>query len=345
MAWCARGPAEELEKEKEPEKSKGLLDSLNLSGRTLGGKQLWNDDLVCHDWRIQRNVLTGTCRLIDGADVRQAWGTFEHCERTFEKLRERKNIEPMRGRVVVLLHGLGRSRSAMAGISQHLVTEGKLNVVSVGYASTRADIHKHAERLGRILSRMNEVTQLDFVAHSMGNIVLRRYMAMQLDKKTRQPCAATIGRVVMLCPPNHGAQAAERLAPVNAVRFVGGPAFEQLGPEWASFKGSLAAPKCEFGILAGGRSDDEGYNPLIAGDDDMVISVATTKLAGARDYCVVPAPHTLFMDDKAVRQYTLNFLRDGHFVTKESRRALTADDEPKRTIDPKALEQPPAGER
>ena len=69
-----------------------------------------------------------------------------------------------------------------------------LKVISIGYASTRADIHEHAATLGRVLARMKDVTQLDFVAHSMGNIVLRRYMAMQMNEKTRQPCPATIGR-------------------------------------------------------------------------------------------------------------------------------------------------------
>ncbi|MFP6611160.1 MAG: hypothetical protein VB835_02530 [Pirellulales bacterium] len=343
---CAIGLSEESGQAGDlPAKPKGLFGGFSLPGRTLGGRQLWEDNIVCHDWRVQRNVLTGTYRLIDGDDVRQAWGTFKHCERTFNKLREKNNIEPMRGRVVVLLHGLGRSRSSMAGIGAHLAKAGKLNVVSIGYASTRADIHKHAACLGRILARMNEVTQLDFVAHSMGNIVLRRYMAMQLAKNTRQPCAATVGRIVMLCPPNHGAHAAERLAPVDVIRFVGGPAFEQLGREWSRFKGSLVVPKCEFAILAGGRSDGEGFNPLIPGDDDMVISVATTKLAAASDFCVVNSAHTLFMDNKIVQQYTLNFLRNGYLVTRESRRPLTPEDEPNRTIDPKRLEASPAGAR
>ena len=36
---------------------------------TLGGMQFWADELFFHQWRIQRNVITGHCRLLDGKDL------------------------------------------------------------------------------------------------------------------------------------------------------------------------------------------------------------------------------------------------------------------------------------
>ena len=45
-----------------PESS--LLERLNE--QTLGGVLLWGDELFFHDWRIQRHVITGHCRLLDG---------------------------------------------------------------------------------------------------------------------------------------------------------------------------------------------------------------------------------------------------------------------------------------
>ena len=33
--------------------------------KTLGGRQLWGDVAVFHDWRIQKNILTGHYRLLD----------------------------------------------------------------------------------------------------------------------------------------------------------------------------------------------------------------------------------------------------------------------------------------
>ncbi len=303
-------------------------DAPSLFAQTFGGKQLWDDHLVFYDWRIQRNTLTGNFRLLDGADRRRAWGSFEHCEKTLDSLREKQKLEPMHGRVVILVHGLGRSRASMTGMSDFLTLQGDMQVISVGYASTRADVNDHAATLGKIISRLGDVEQIDFVAHSLGNIVVRRYLALQADEQTRQPCAAKFGHFVMLCPPNHGAVAADGLAPSEAVRLVAGPAIDQLGRGWKEFGKTLATPTFPFGILAGGRGDGEGFNPVLEGDDDMVIRVATTKLAGAADFCVVPSPHTFFMDDKAVRLYTLSFLQHGYFVTAKSRHTLTEADEP-----------------
>jgi hypothetical protein len=81
----------------------------------------------------------------------------------------------------------------------------------------------------------------------------------------------------------------------------------------------LTIPSCEFGILAGGRGDDIGRNPLLDGDDDFVVSVAETRLAGARDFMVVPALHTVIMDHPAVQEYTVRFLQQGFFQSAERR--------------------------
>ena len=53
---------------------------LNLVSPTLGGKQFWSDELVFHDWRIQRHVYTDHYRLLDDKDQRRAWGTWKHCK-------------------------------------------------------------------------------------------------------------------------------------------------------------------------------------------------------------------------------------------------------------------------
>ena len=58
-----------------------------------------------------------------------------------------KNIEPVRGKVVVLLHGLGATRFAMEGLGKYLETEGGYSIVNVTYASTRADLQRDAAQL------------------------------------------------------------------------------------------------------------------------------------------------------------------------------------------------------
>ena len=51
--------------------------------QTLGGMQFWADEVVFHDWRIQRNVITQHYRLLDGDDVRIKSGTHASCQARF----------------------------------------------------------------------------------------------------------------------------------------------------------------------------------------------------------------------------------------------------------------------
>ena len=90
-------------------------------------------------------------------------------------------------------------------------------------------------------------------------------------------------------------------------------------------KQNLATPRGEFGIIAGGTGSDEGHNPLLEGDDDLVVSVAETRLAGARDFLVVPALHTVIMDDPTVQECTSRFLQAGYFRSEEARCPIPPD--------------------
>ena len=50
-----------------------------------------------------------------------------------------------------------------------------------------------------------------------------------------------------------------------------------------------------------------------------MVSVEETRLASAHDFAVLPVFHTYMMDNEKVRQYTLRFLQEGHFVSEEER--------------------------
>ena len=92
--------------------------------------------------------------------------------------------------------------------------------------------------------------------------------------------------------------------------------------KWEELNAKLTVPSCQFGIIAGGGPNGGGRNPLIPGDDDLVVRVDETKLPGARDFAVVPAIHRFIMDDKQVQKFTLSFLKNGHFVSDYERRPI-----------------------
>lgn len=287
----------------------------NVKQRTLGGAQFWTDQLHVQGWRIQRNVLTKTSRVLDGDDVRHAWGTSEQCAVAFDRIRQQRNLKPAAGKVVIALHGLVRTRRSMDGLCEFLDKKGGFTTINMSYASARDSIENHAKALASVVDGLDPAAEIYLVAHSMGNLVIRHFLA---DLPRTDP---RLRRIVMLTPPNHGSAIAERFQKTLIFKLVWGESGEQIA-NWAKLEKRLATPSCQFGIIAGGRNDADGLNPLINGDDDFVVTVAETRLAGAHDFEVLPVYHGSIMFDERVREHTLRFFQHGHFVSAAKRQPI-----------------------
>jgi pimeloyl-ACP methyl ester carboxylesterase len=282
----------------------------NLPLPTFGGKQFWADRLHFRGWRVQQHIVTGHCRLLDPRSIRRAWGSFEECAERLEAAKSRLGLPPYAGEVVVALHGLFRAATSMARLCRYLHDAAGFDCCNVSYPSTRADLAAHAANLASIIAGLAGAERVHFVGHSLGNIVVRRYLAVR--EKVDADALPPVGRVVMIAPPNQGAQLARRLARLGLLHVVLGKAFTALGGERASFEAELATPR-EFGIIAGSRGRDCGYNPLLVGDDDLIVSVEETRLEGAADSLVLPAMHAFIMNHAEVQRQTAYFFRHGRF--------------------------------
>lgn len=302
-----------------PEPTQGFL---NVNAPTTGGKQFWCDQLLFHDWRIQQNVVTGHYRLLDGKDKRHAWGTFAHCRQKLDEIRRDQQLPAMSGKAVVVLHGLGRTRSSMNKMARYLGEHGGYTVVSVTYASTRRDIAAHAKALHQIIDNLDGIEEINFVAHSLGNVIIRHYLGDRTDRKNGRQGDPRIGRIVMLAPPNNGAQLAVRLKDNPLAKAILGRSTQELSDGWKELETRLATPQADFGVIAGGKGKGKGRNPLLEGDDDLVVAVGETKLPGARDFMIAPVLHTFIMNDKEVQEATLRFLEHGHFISEEKRQPI-----------------------
>ena len=286
--------------------------NLNLVMPTMGGTQIWTDELVHGEYRIQRNVLTGHYRLLDDQDKRLAWGTIDQCQTRFEQVSAERKVPPVRGKVVILLHGLGRSKAVVQPIGEYLREKGGYTTICMNYASMREGVEQHAQALARVVDHLQDVEELNFVCHSLGNIVVRHYLA---DEARRPPSTKRppLKRIVMLGPPNNGALIARRLQGTGLFELIAGRSGQALGNGWDDLVGNLATPACEFGIIAGGKGNEKGNNPLLPGDDDLVVTVAETRLAGAADFMIVSRRHSSLLKDEDVQAATLRFLKQGCF--------------------------------
>jgi pimeloyl-ACP methyl ester carboxylesterase len=269
----------------------------------------WSDALVQHDWRLQARPTDGRCRILDPADTVVREGTAEECRTAFERLDRQGTIPTVQGPTVLVLHGLGEGRASMRPLVEHLRQTLDATVLFFGYASTQADIETHGRSLGGVIAGLPEAARISFVGHSLGNLVVRRWMTLAHESDL-----ARIDRMVMLGPPNQGSDLARRVAGVQFLAGLAEGAARDLVVDWHKVAPQLAVPPCEFGIVAGGRGDSSGYSPLLEGDDDAVVRVEETRLDGAHDFLLLPVHHAAMLRDPKVQRATEAFLKAGRFA-------------------------------
>lgn len=284
---------------------------------TLGGRQFWADVYLYAGWRIQENVLTGHARLIDPGDARHAWGRYRHCHDVFREIRRAGRMAPAGRDLVLLLHGLGRTKGSLARLAAALGAAG-YEVAGLSYPSTRRGIAGHADRLARLLDALEGTQRVSFVTHSLGAMVVREALSRAGDWRRR----IAVNAAVIIAPPNRGSLLAERLTRMAPLAWLAGPSVRDLTGGAAA---KLPAPPVPFAVIAGARGTATGYNPLLPGDDDGVLAVAETRLDGARDCLVVHQIHTYLANHPETIAAVLAFLKYHRFAAPDGRGTRACD--------------------
>lgn len=208
---------------------------------------------------------------------------------------------------VILLHGLGRTPLSMKRIEWTLQGQ-NYRVINVAYPSTRVSVQDAADHWldGVLKTRVTDPTaKIHFVGHSLGGIVLRQYLTNHE--------IPNLGRVVMLAPPNHGSELADRLRNNCLYRLATGPAGQQLGTSEGSVPNQLGPVDFELGVIAGDRSFNPLFSSWIPGPDDGKVSVRSARIPGA-DFLLVHHSHTWMAWSSDVNSAIEVFLHTGHFT-------------------------------
>jgi len=211
------------------------------------------------------------------------------------------------GEPVVLLHGLLRSSSSMSRLAESLTAEG-FRVCNVSYPSRHHPIEVLAsDYVAPEIERCfpGSAEPIHFVTHSMGGIVVR-----QLAKSR---AVASIGRVVMLAPPNHGSELVDEFGHWWLFKRINGPAGNELGTSADSIPARLGPAPFEVGIITGDRTISLLMSAFLPGANDGKVSVASARLDGMKDFLVIPATHTFIMRDAAAIRQVIAFLERGAF--------------------------------
>ncbi len=207
---------------------------------------------------------------------------------------------------VVLLHGLARSSGSMAYMQERLTSAG-YTVFNYDYESRKSEIDSLVTDLLQYLKTCCSRTESDlhFVTHSMGGILVRALMARERP--------LNLGRVVMLSPPNKGSEVVDYFRDYTLFRKIFGPASLQLGTDPESLPNRLGPADFELGIITGDRTIDPVSSLIIPGEDDGKVAVERTKLEGMSDFRVMHLSHTYIMEDPEVVSEVIYFLENGRF--------------------------------
>lgn len=207
---------------------------------------------------------------------------------------------------VVLLHGLARSGRSMQPMADALRDAG-YTVCNVDYPSTDHAVETLAREHVRpaVAACVADDRRAHFVTHSLGGIIVR-YLATLPD-------APSIGRVVMLGPPNRGSEVVDKIGDWRAFDWLNGPAGDQLGTAPDSLPNRLGPAPFPLGVIAGRHTINWINSLMIPGSDDGKVAVSRTRVAGMDDFVVLPVTHPLMMRDDDVIAQTLHFLEHGRF--------------------------------
>jgi pimeloyl-ACP methyl ester carboxylesterase len=206
------------------------------------------------------------------------------------------------GEAVVYVHGLWMSGAECLLLRRRLAREFGMEVHPFRYAAAASTMAEIATRLQGFVRGL-KATRLHFVGHSLGGLVIYRF----LERYPEQPP----GRVVFLGTPAVASRAAVQASQIRVVASLMGHsvADELLRPRERRWQTAR-----DLGIIAGTQA--LGMGQILARFDedcDGTIAVSETQLPGATDHITLPVSHLGMLVSSRVARETGSFLQKGRF--------------------------------
>jgi triacylglycerol lipase len=211
--------------------------------------------------------------------------------------------------LVVLIHGLGRSKYSMSMLKFGIQRAG-YRVLSVGYPSRDISISEAAaNHLGPILAKLEikPGSRVHFVTHSLGGIVFRAWAA------ARDP-SFPLGRTVLLVPPNQGSEIIDMLQPLRWPRWILGPVVDELGTAQGSTPKTLGTLPPETGVLMGNQATLPLFSHLLGPEHDGLVTTSGGRVEGLTDFIVLPVNHFTVLFKPCVLRAVRHYLQHGSFT-------------------------------
>jgi pimeloyl-ACP methyl ester carboxylesterase len=266
----------------------------------LNGLHPWSDVWSRSGWRVQRHVDGQGARLLPPSGEGPMQGTEDECI----AIATRRAPPSGRARAVVLLHGLLNDPAIMMPMARTIGDAGWA-VANLAYPSTRLSMAVHARNASAAARALAEdgAREIAFVGHSLGGLVARAAIARATADGWRP------GGLVLVGTPARGSAMASLFARLPGCDRLLGRGFHSV-----TLRGAADIPPptgARVAIVAGGNGAS-GFNPLLAGDNDAVVTVAETRMQHVESaFMLVPAMHNPLMASRTTCAASLSFLQTG----------------------------------
>lgn len=212
---------------------------------------------------------------------------------------------------IFVIHGYSCPRMWMKKIDNSL-KRGDFITENYGYKSMREDLDSIGKHLYQDIKKSG-VDTVSFVTHSMGALVVRSMIQYSRSDKN----FPLIYRIVMIAPPNTGAELADFLTSFRILKKLMGPNMQYMKTDSGCYACRLPIPYgSEVGLIVGMRGKKHGYNPFIRGDNDGTLTPGRAKLGIEKDFVGTKAGHIMIARKKIVCKLVLAFLKSGTFASK-----------------------------
>ncbi|HSM31442.1 MAG TPA: alpha/beta hydrolase [Woeseiaceae bacterium] len=211
---------------------------------------------------------------------------------------------------VVCAHGLWAGGAGMYLVKRHLERECDMQAYVFSYPSVKKTLDENAGLLARFIED-NGIEQAHMVGHSLGGLVILRMLA---NRYSDIP-----GRIVCVGSPLRGSRVATILSAKSWGEHLLGVSVPQgtvdgSANEWAR----AVTARREIGSIAGSIPFGVGHVTGRFGEpNDGTVTIAETRLDGAKDHIVMPTTHTGLLISRNVAEQIGTFLRRGAFLREE----------------------------
>lgn len=201
---------------------------------------------------------------------------------------------------IIILHGLYMHELVMQPLSQKLRKLGYETQV-ISYNTVAID---ESSLFDSIDHSLNPLTANVLVGHSLGGLMIKRYLA------NRKPTTSLISHVVAIGSPLKGASIVGRIQDLGLGAILGNSPHHGLNKH----DDAWAFPQ-KLGSIAG--TVPIGARPLLIRNDntmsDGTVTVEETRLDGMQDHIEVKQTHTSLIYNTFVPQQIDHFIRTDYF--------------------------------